>query len=80
MVFAEFYHMSVPGDWNNNVSKPIPACGDRAVIILDGRRSRDAHLRIAREECKRRGYIGFKLHSGESFTRSKELSPYVDVS
>lgn len=66
MTFAEFYHRGVV------TGKPIPACGDRSVIILDGRNSTKTHVSIAREECRKRGYIGFTLNRGETFVRSHE--------
>lgn len=40
---------------------PIDACGDRGIIKIDGRLSLDNHHKIAREECIKRGYIGYRL-------------------
>jgi hypothetical protein len=64
-VFAQFWQMSVA--WGDNPSKPIEACGDRAVIILDGRNSSDAWHAIAANEAKKRGYIGYTIHKGDRF-------------
>ena len=68
MVFAEFYHLGII------TGEPIPACGDRAVIILDGRNRTTVHHAIAASECSKRGYIGYTLNRGESFTRSTQQS------
>ena len=74
MRFAEFYHLST--GWNgtdfSGPKKPIPACGDRSVLILDGRWNESRAAHEARIACRARGYIGFTLHAGEAFTRSRE--------
>jgi hypothetical protein len=82
MDFAEFYHMStgcvpysIPPRYEDNMKKPIPACGDRSIIILDGRNNRATHVHIAREECRKRGYVGFTLNSGRTFCDSHEVRP-----
>lgn len=77
MRYAQFYQMSVamPG----NPSRPMEALGDRAVIILDGRNRIDFSNSIARKECVKRGYIGFSIHEGESFTSSRMVTKYKSV-
>lgn len=55
------------------------ALGDRSVVIVDGRESRDTHYRIGHMEGRRRGYDAFQLHRGEAFTRSTPISPVVEV-
>lgn len=73
MYFATFYHWSVPLE--GKPSRLIEACGDRATIILDGRESLRTHNAIAADECKKRGFVAYQLHKGESFTRvSKSLA------
>jgi hypothetical protein len=79
MIYAQFWQMSVAHQWNNFTSAPIEACGDRAVIILDGRNSMATHREIAKVECTKRGYIGYTLHKGESFTRSKPITEFEKV-
>lgn len=70
MIYAQFYHLGV-------ISKtPIEACGDRSVIILDGRNSSATWHEIAARECAKRGYIGWRLFRGETFTRSRAVSSY----
>lgn len=81
MIFAEFYHDST--GWNGKdftgPVKLIPACGDRSVIILDGRHNRARQAATARAECIARGYKGFTLNAGETFTRSSEVRPLERV-
>ncbi len=50
------------------------AVGDRAVIILDGRNTRQNMLDISAHEMTKRGYKAFQLVSGDSFTRSIPIS------
>lgn len=71
MYFACFYQN--PVNYGQKDLSPIEACGDRAVLILDGRNSAQTHVDIARVECKKRGYIGFTLHMGPSFTRASNV-------
>ena len=79
MTYVQFYNLSVSGYWNNHTSEPIEACGDRGVVILDGRESKDSHIAIAESECAKRGYIGYSLHKGDSFSRSVTIKPYKDM-
>ena len=68
MNFASFYQN--PVNYGQPDLSPIEACGDRSVIILDGRENPMSHVTIARTECVKRGYVGFTLHMGKTFTRS----------
>ena len=70
--WIQFHHKSAIGD------ELIPACGDRAVIILDGRVRSDTHHAIAEEECRKRGYKAYQLHKSERF-RDSPISPLVKV-
>jgi hypothetical protein len=69
MKYAQFFYPSAV-----NRVELIEACGDRAVIIFDGRESRATHERIARDECAKRGYLAFQIRQGESFSRSNAAS------
>lgn len=60
--FAEFYHM-------RNGSY-VEGVGDRSVIILDGRMSFYNQKFLALQECRKRGYDGYRIAKGR-FT-----SPY----
>ena len=66
MIYAEFY--------NRTPSGFQPACGDRSVIVLDGRNSPATHGQIAAAECLKRGYAAWRIFKGESFTRSIPIS------
>lgn len=75
MKYAQFYQRSAL-----DPSQVIEACGDRSVIILDARERHESHVHAASEACKARGYVGYSLHVGESFTRSHLVSQFVPVS
>ncbi len=68
MHFACFYQKSAIAPF-----EPVEACGDRAVIVLDGRSRPQTHVEIARKVCLKRGYIGFTLHMGETFMRASNV-------
>ena len=73
MIFASFYQH--PVNFGQADLSPIEACGDRSVIIIDGRVSASSQVSIARTECAKRGYIGFSLHKGPTFTRASCVRP-----
>lgn len=56
--YAQFYHHAVNSD------KLIEACGDRSVIILDGRRPTYALEIVAKYECAKRNYIAYQVRRG----------------
>lgn len=62
MYFATFYQPSAI-----DKTKLIEGCGDRAVIILDGRWV-DHHQTAARV-CRERGYLAYQLHKGQTLCR-----------
>ena len=66
MIYAEFYNLTASG--------LQPACGDRSVIILDGRNSPSTNGQIAAAECARRGYAAWRIFKGETFNRSSPVS------
>jgi hypothetical protein len=74
MYWAQFFQKSV-----TTPHHLIEACGDRAVIILDGRESNRSHTAIAREECEKRGYLAYQLYKGDSFTRSTPYTAVISV-
>jgi hypothetical protein len=74
MYFAQFFHKSAISD------EIIEACGDRSVITLDGRLSKQTMGEISAIECKKRGYLAWQVWQGESFTRSKPVSQLWFVS
>jgi hypothetical protein len=68
MYYVQFYQKSAISD------ALIEANGDRSVVILDGRCSRQWMGETAAAECKRRGYLAWRIFRGESFTRSAPVS------
>ncbi len=68
MIYAQFYQRGVI---TGNI---IEACGDRSVIVLDGRNAPSTLGAIAESECKRRGFVAWRIFRGESFTRSAPVS------
>ena len=84
MVFAQFYQLStgyIPGTIPPKFGTPAPieALGDRAVIIIDGRLLESFQNHIARQECIKRGYIGYSMHKGDSFSKSRCTKQYSEV-
>lgn len=73
MIFAQFFHKAVTSD------ELIPACGDRSVIVIDGRVVSATKDDIAKTTCKRRGYLAYQLCRGSSFTRSAPIGEIVIV-
>lgn len=81
MYFIEFYQMStgyVPGSipprFDDAHKQLIPACGDRSVIVVDGRIKKSSIAELAKNEAVKRGFAGYRVHRGESFTRSVPVS------
>jgi len=74
MLYAQFLQRSAL-----NPEVIIEACGDRAVVILDGRMRLQTARDIASDECAKRGYVAWQLMRGESFTRSIPASPVVHL-
>jgi hypothetical protein len=57
VAFAEFYNL-INGSYQE-------ACGDRSVLILDGRVSRDHHHEICAAWAKKHSFAGYRLCRGE---------------
>ena len=83
--FAQFYSLStgyvagsIPPIFEETNKKPIEACGDRGVIILDARLSLKNMVHIAEDEARKRGYIGYSLHRGD-FMRNTCVHKYTSV-
>jgi len=72
MYFAQFYNKCKTG--------PVLACGDRAIIILDGRLAHKVNNKLAAQVARERGYCGYSIHKGETFNRGvTTLTPYQSV-
>ena len=74
MLYAQFYHPSA-----TQPRETIQATGDRAVVVLDARCMPAAHHAVAGQECLARGYSGYRLFKGETFTRSNKQSDYFGM-
>lgn len=73
MIYTQFYSKSAI---SNDL---IESCGDRSVIILDGREKASSHHAISKSECIKRKYLAYALFRGDSFSRSTKLSDIIYV-
>ncbi len=67
MTYVQFYRRNPDGSL-------VEPCGDRSVVILDGRCSKQWMGDTAASECRRRGYDAWRIFKGESFSRSAPIS------
>lgn len=72
--FAQFFIRSAI-DHN----KIVEGCGDRSVIILDGRITKKLMGEISAQECLKRGFVAWQIHQGD-FRESKPVSQIWYVS
>lgn len=86
MKYIQFFQLSsgyipgsIPPKFDDAYKKPIEACGPDSIKIIDGRWSNKTIAEIARRLCLSRGFCGYRIYSGESFTRSKPISGYWPV-
>lgn len=86
MKYAQFYKHStgyvagtIPPQFSTDNVKPIEAIGSNGVAIIDGRLNLSNARRIARETCAKRGFIGYSLHIGASFSDSREWASFVSI-
>lgn len=84
--YAQFYTFSTgyvegstPPVFLESNRKPVPACGDRALVQLDGRMSSWRMERIAADECKKRGFIAYRMLRGASLREVQNNGPVVRV-
>jgi hypothetical protein len=74
MYFAEFYTYS---DYSK---KNVPACGDRATLILDGRNNIHTHNTICIDWAKKHNFIGYTINKGTNILRDvKTIQTYRSV-
>jgi hypothetical protein len=57
VAFADFYRLNNNGGYD-------AACGDRSVLILDGRERRESHHEHAKVWAKKHGFTGYRLARG----------------
>ena len=73
MVYVQYFHKGAMS------GQDIPACGDRAVLILDGRQTMQTWHQDAVEAngYRRPAYTAYQLMHGETFTRSEPISNII---
>ena len=75
MVFVQYFHK---GAVSGNL---IPACGDRSVVILDGRCNINAlhsHAKQLNGVCRPR-YEGYQLNKGRTLNDCKPISEVINT-
>lgn len=84
--WATFYQLStgyvagsIPPRFDPANRKPIEACGDRAVLRLDGRLSGDRFHTIAADWARKHKFVGYSLQRGESIARPMYTSSFYPV-
>lgn len=70
MYYAEFYHDAAGNQ---------PGCGDRSVLILDGREALHSQYIYAQDWCVKHNWKSFRIMKGESFSRSAAISPLQSI-
>lgn len=70
MVYVQYFDKSCISD------NLIPACGDRSVVVLDGRNKLETWIQdaIKFNGFRRPKYKAFQIFKGESFTRSNPIT------
>jgi hypothetical protein len=75
--FAEFYKLSLNYD-GNHPSHPVLACGSDGVMYLDGRYSNRRMYTIAKDEAKKRGFVGVRVCRG-TFSNPTRVGVFESV-
>ena len=87
-IYAQFFTHStgyiegtIPPQFSKDAIRPIEACGDRGMVKLSGARMplNQPTLRVARQECRRRGFVGFSIIAGESLLWATTIRAYEAV-
>ena len=86
MKYVQFYtpstgyvEGSIPPRFDEALKLPIKACGDRGVMIVDGRIEASKVAAIAASEAVKRGYAGYRVFQGRTFTDAKPVSGFWPV-
>ena len=81
MYFAKFFTHAVPNYWNNYETYKIEACGDRAVVVMDGRESMPKMVESMEDWARKHNFSAFQLRKGETINRGvKNITDIQDVS
>ena len=86
MKYVQFYTRStgyvegsIPPRFDEALKLPIEACGDRGVMIVDASIRPSKVAAIAASEAVKRGYIGYRVFQGRTFTDAKPISGFWPV-
>lgn len=86
MRYVQFFQLStgyvqgsIPPRFDPAHRRPIEVCGDRGIVRVDGRISRDRVATIARCTAIERGYVGYQVLEGDSLLSAKPVSGYWPV-
>lgn len=71
MYYAQFFNTRT---YPTKTDELLEACGDRAVVIFDGRMTLTSMIKEAERVCEQRKYAGWQMFKGETFTRSNAIS------
>ena len=76
--YSQFFTMStgyIAGTIPPQFGAPtvIEACGDRSIIQIDGRLTRQTMGEIAKAECIKRGYVAWQIIGGNHLLDAKPL-------
>lgn len=71
---------SLPPRFEKAAVRPIYCCGSDGIIKLSGQRKNVGAVHVAREECRRRKWIGFTLIRGSSLLNARTVRKYEEVS
>ena len=75
MIYVQYFEKSAISN------ELIHACGDRAVVILDGRETMTTHKTdaIAMNGVRRPVYQAFQIFKGDAFSRSEPLTRIIPL-
>lgn len=85
MIYAQCYVLdtgyvpgTIPPDFTG-ARKPTEACGSDGVLVLDGRWSLGRKDACAALYGRRRGFVGYRLYQGRTFTEARPCGPYISL-
>ena len=85
MRYVQFFTLStgyiagtIPPKFDRSNRELIPSCGSDAVMRMDKRQGLGTAFVIAANECKRRGYLGFQIMEGRSYSDACAVTELMD--
>jgi hypothetical protein len=80
ITFVEYYSLSTGyPTYEAKDKRPIPVCGDRGIIILDGRLADYSHHVTASHHGHKRGFVGYRICKGRTIARGVTQGDYVSL-